>query len=83
MSSLNIKITLYLKITVICVFFLRVWAVVRLIAGSLASHLSLKTHCLRLIAQKLKSYTMIDMEQNLEHHPGHEETPAASTNYAL
>jgi hypothetical protein len=65
-------------VAVLCVF-LRVLAVLRLIAGSLASHLSLKTHCFRLIAQKLKSYTTINMEQNLEHHPEHKEKPAVST----
>jgi hypothetical protein len=57
-------------VAVLCVFFLRVLGVLQLMLGSLASHLSLKTHCLRLITQKLKSYTTINMEQNLEHHPG-------------
>jgi hypothetical protein len=65
-------------VAVLCVFFACL-GFTSAHAGSLASHLSLKTHCCRLIAQKLKSYTTINMEQNLEHHPGHKEKPAIST----
>ncbi len=78
MSSLNIKITLYLTIAVICVFFLRVWAVVWLIAAWQSGFSSKFENSLFEVNRT--KVDMIDMEQNLEHHPGHKEKPAVSTN---